>query len=346
MPEKSNRQIQPAGKRTKIGRQILIYQYVIIWINFLFARRVMLYLLFFLQQETTDKVLSASQNATKTIIEMINGFWAQLPIIAVGVVVFIIFLVIASVVRKVIRAAGQRARIDLMLSSLLARIGYFVIVVFGFFVSIVVIFPGVSPGDLFAGLGIGSVALGFAFKDVLQNLFAGFLILIYRPFNIGDQIKVNDFEGTVEEINVRATKIKTYDGERVVIPNNDLYMDAVLVRTAFPHRRTKIVVGIGYGEDHEQARRILLGVLKDTEGVLEEPAPDVNVYELADSSVNMRLLYWTDSYQSSTRKTADRVVSGVKTALDKAGIEIPFPHRVLQFTNDRVRVQTAEGEKV
>ena len=276
---------------------------------------------------------------------MINGFWAQLPIIAVGVVVFLLFLLIASVARRLIRMAATRARIDVMLSSLLARIGYILVVVFGLFVAIVVIFPGVSPGDLFAGLGIGSVALGFAFKDVLQNLFAGFLILIYRPFHIGDQIKINEFEGTVEEITIRATKIKTYDGERVVIPNNDLYMDAVLVRTAFPHRRTKIVVGIGYGDDHEEARRILLGVLKDTEGVLDEPAPDVNVYELADSSVNMRLLYWTDSQQTSTRKTADRVVSGVKSALDKAGIDIPFPHRVMMMYNDKLKVEQIDSEK-
>ena len=294
-------------------------------------------------RDTTEKVLSASQNATNTVIEMINGFWAQLPIIAVGIVVFLLFLVVASVVRKIIRMTAAKASIDAMLSSLLARIGYILIVVFGLFVAIVVIFPGVSPGDLFAGLGIGSVALGFAFKDVLQNLFAGFLILIYRPFHIGDQIKINEFEGTVEEINVRATKIKTYDGERVVIPNNDLYMDAVLVRTAFPHRRTKIVVGIGYDEDHEQARRIMMEVLKDTEGVLDEPAPDVNVYELADSSVNMRLLYWTDSQQTSTRKTADRVVSGTKAALDKAGIEIPFPQRVITMYNDRLKVEKTNG---
>ena len=109
---------------------------------------------------------------------MINGFWAQLPIIAVGIVVFLLFLVVASVARKIIRMTAQKASIDAMLSSLLARIGYILVVVFGLFVAIVVIFPGVSPGDLFAGLGIGSVALGFAFKDVLQNLFAGFLILI------------------------------------------------------------------------------------------------------------------------------------------------------------------------
>ena len=296
-------------------------------------------------QAATDKVLSASQSATNTIIEMVNGFFAQLPIIAVGVVVFLIFLALAVGVRKAIKTVALKSHIDLMLASLLSRIGYFLTVVFGVFIAIVVIFPGVSPGDLFAGLGIGSVALGFAFKDVLQNLFAGFLILLYRPFHIGDQIKINDFEGTVEEINVRATKIKTYDGERVVIPNNDLYMDAVLVRTAFPHRRTKIVVGIGYDDDLEKARRIMLGVLKNTEGVLDDPAPDVNAYELADSSVNMRLLYWTDSMQSSTRKTADRVVSGVKKALDDAGIEIPFPQRVITMYNDKLNIEQVGSEK-
>ncbi len=293
-------------------------------------------------QDTANKALEAGQAAQKTVFDMVEGFFAQLPLIGVGIVVFLIFLGIAYLARKVIRTTATKANIDEMLSSLLARIGYIIIVVFGLFVAATVIFPGINAGDLIAGLGIGSVALGFAFKDVLQNLFAGFLILLYRPFKIGDQIKINDFEGTVEEINVRATKIKTYDGERVVIPNSDLYMDAVLVRTAFPHRRTKILVGIGYDDDHEEARKTLLDVLKKTEGVLNDPAPDVNVYELADSSVNMRLLYWTDSQQSSTRKTADRVVSAVKKALDDAGIEIPFPQRVLTIPG-KFKLESIDG---
>ena len=285
-------------------------------------------------QATTEKVLSASQNATKTIIEMINGFWAQLPIIAVGVVVFLIFLGIAYLVRKVIRIAAHRAHIDKSLTSLLARSGYFLVIIFGLFVAVVVIFPGVSPGDLFAGLGIGSVALGFAFKDVLQNLFAGFLILLYRPFQIGDQIKVKEYEGTVEEINIRATKMKTYDGERVVIPNNDLYMNSVLVRTAFPSRRIKFIVGIGYGDSIDEAKAAIMNVLKTTEGVLNEPAPDVDVLELADSAVNLRALFWTNSVQSDTRKTRSRVAQGIKQALDAKGIDMPYPYRVLMTMPD------------
>lgn len=292
----------------------------------------------------TDKALEAGQAVSKTVFEMARGFFEQLPLIAVGVIVFLVFLAIAYFSRKIIRSAAGKAHLDDMLGSLLARIGYIIIVVVGLFVAATVIFPGVNAGDLIAGLGIGSVALGFAFKDVMQNLLAGFLILLYRPFKIGDQIKVDDFEGDVEEINVRATKIKTYDGERVVIPNSDLYMKSVLVRTAFPHRRTKITVGIGYNESHEKAREILLNVLRNTEGVLDEPAPDVDVVELADSSVNLKMLYWTDSFQSSTRKTSDRVVSAAKAELDKAGIEIPFPQRVVEVVNKGFEIENTKAD--
>jgi small-conductance mechanosensitive channel len=290
-------------------------------------------------EESAGKAVEAGKAASETVISMVNDFFGRLPLIGVGVVVFLIFLVIAYCVRRFVKATALRAKLDPMLASLLARISNIVVSIFGLFVAATVIFPGVNAGDLIAGLGIGSVALGFAFKDVLQNLFAGFLILLYRPFKIGDQILIDEYEGDVEEINVRATKIKTYDGERVVIPNSDLYMKSVLVRTAFPHRRTKITVGIGYGESHERAREILLGVLKNTEGVLDTPAPDVDVVELADSSVNLKMLYWTDSFQSSTRRISNLVVSGAKAALDDAGIEIPFPQRVVEVVNKGFEIE-------
>ena len=297
-------------------------------------------------KKASEEFVGAGQAAQNTIVEMANGFFAKLPVIAVGVIVFLIFLGIAYVVRKIVSTATAKAGLDSMLSSLLARISYFITVIIGIFVSIAVIFPTVTPGSLIAGLGIGSVALGFAFKDVLQNLFAGFLILLYRPFHIGDQIKIKEFEGAVEDISVRATKMKTYDGERVVIPNSELYMNAVLVRTAYPYRRTKVVVGIGYGDSIEEARETIMNVLRNTEGVLNEPAFDVNVVELADNSVNLKVLFWTDSVQSSVRKTSDRVVTGIKKALDEKGIDMPFPHLVLMTQEGPLQIEReAENQK-
>ncbi len=297
-------------------------------------------------QDSTNKAIEAGQAAQNTVIEMINGFFARLPLIGVGIIVFLIFLAIAYGSKKLIYTASVKARIDSMLASLISRIGHIIIILLGLFVAATVIFPGINAGDLFAGLGIGSVALGFAFKDILQNLFAGFLILLYRPFKLGDQIKIDDFEGAVEEITIRATKIKTYDGERVVIPNSDLYMKAVLVRTAFQSRRSKLTVGIGYSDDHEKAREVLLDALKKTEGVLEKPEPDVNVYELADSSVNMRLIYWTKPTQSEVRKTLDRVISAVKLALNEAGIEIPSPQTVFTMTDNKLTAKKVAGKQL
>ncbi len=293
-----------------------------------------------------EEFVGAGQAAKNTIVDMANGFFAKLPVIAVGIIVFIIFLGIAYGVRKIVSTAAGKAGMDSMLSSLLARISYFITVVIGIFVSIAVIFPTVTPGSLIAGLGIGSVALGFAFKDVLQNLFAGFLILLYRPFHIGDQIKIKDFEGTVEDISVRATNMKTYDGERVVIPNSELYMNSVLVRTAFQYRRVKFTVGINYGNSIEEARQALLNMLSKTEGVLQDPAPDVNVVELADNSVNLRVLFWAEPVQSNIRKTSDRVATGIKNSLDEAGIDMPYPHMVLMTQEGPLRIEReAENQK-
>jgi small-conductance mechanosensitive channel len=192
-----------------------------------------------------------------------------------------------------------------------------------------VIFPSFKPGDIIAGLGITSVAIGFAFKDILQNFFAGLLILWRRPFRVGDQIRVKDFEGTVEDINMRSTRLKTYDGERAILPNGDVYTSSILVRTAYDQRRLKFVVGIGYPDSIEEARQVIHDVLKDTEGVLTDPAPWVYVSELAGSSVNLTVYFWVKSQQANALKVSDKVVTGIKLALDKAEIDMPYPHTVV-----------------
>src|SRR5687768_13675948 len=179
------------------------------------------------------------------------------------------------------------------------------------------------------GLGITSVAIGFAFKDVLQNFFAGILILWRRPFIVGDEIKFQSYEGTVEEITTRSTRVKTYDGERAVLPNGDVYTSAVLVRTAYNNRRVRLSVGIGYQDSVERARSVITRVLQKTEGVLREPAPSVFVAELAPSSVNLNVFFWTNSRQASLLRVSDGAMTGIKLALDEAGIDIPYPHTVV-----------------
>ncbi|MGI8787119.1 MAG: mechanosensitive ion channel family protein [Pyrinomonadaceae bacterium] len=267
----------------------------------------------------------------QTLRDLGNSLLAQLPYIVLGIIVFGVFLIIARIVKRLVHAAGTRTRLDVTLADLLGRIASLIIIILGIFVAAVVIFPAFKPGDLITGLGISSVAIGFAFKDVLQNFFAGILILWRKPFVVGDQMTFKEYSGTVEEINIRSTRIKTFDGERAVIPNGDVYTNAILVKTAYDKRRVKFVVGIGYLDDIEKGRETIRQVLNETEGVLKDPAPWIYVDELAGSSVNMKVYFWVESSQANTLKVSDKVATGIKYALDKAGIDMPYPHNVVLF---------------
>ena len=196
-------------------------------------------------------------------------------------------------------------------------------------IALSIVIPTFKAGDLVQLLGISGVAIGFAFRDILQNFLAGILILVTRPFRIGDQIVFDSFEGTVEDIKTRATYIRTYDGRRVVIPNAQLFTESVVVNTAFEWRRSEYEVGIGYGDDVDTARSIILDVLKSTGGVLADPAPDVITTALDSSTVNLRARWWSHSRLADVLEVQDRVISNIKRRLTESGIDLPFPTRVV-----------------
>jgi len=267
----------------------------------------------------------------RTVSEMGEGLLRRAPYLAIGLAVVILFYVLGRLARRAFHAAGQRTRLDVQLADLFGALALGVLTVLGLLVAAVVVFPAFRPGDLVAGLGITSVAVGFAFKDILQNFFAGILILLRRPFRVGDQIRSTEFEGTVEEINVRSTRLKTYDGERVVIPNGDVYTNAIVVRTAYDRRRVRFTVGVGYPESLEEARATIMRAVTGAEGVMDDPGPWVYVSELAASSVNFTVYFWVESHQANVLRVSDRVATAIKLALDGAGIDIPYPHTVVLF---------------
>jgi small-conductance mechanosensitive channel len=267
----------------------------------------------------------------QSLVDLGNAVLARVPYIGVGLIAFLLSLFVGGIAKRLIHTAGESTRLDLTLMDLFGRLTSAFMLVLGLFVAAVIIFPTFNPGDLIAGLGITTVAISFAFKDILQNFFAGILILWRRPFVIGDQIRTLDYEGTVEDINIRSTRLKTYDGERVVLPNGDVYTHAILVRTAYDRRRVRFMVGIGYPDSIEAARVTIHRVLKQTEGVLTAPEPLVLVAELAPSSVNFNIYFWVGAEQSNVLNVSDAVATGIKLALDAAGIDMPFPHQVVLF---------------
>src|SRR5690349_6544463 len=265
-----------------------------------------------------------------------TSFLARVPYLLFGFLAFLIFLVLAKILKTILTTAGRRTRLDQTLAELLARLASAGTIILGLLVAAVIIFPSFHPGELIAGLGITSVAIGFAFKDVLQNFFAGILILWRRPFIAGDEIKVREFEGTVEDITTRSTRVKTYDGERAILPNGDVYTSALLVRNAYESRRVRVTVGIGYNDSIESAGKIIHDVLGKTKGVLGSPEPWVYVSELAPSSVNLTIYFWTGSRQANVLKLSDEVATAVKNALDQAHIDIPYPQVVVHPADGQV----------
>jgi len=286
--------------------------------------------MFYLQTPTPNGAKSFDPNIVWQVFRQLGtSLLARVPYLLFGLIAFVIFLVIARIIKTVLITAGQRTRLDITLAELLARLVSAITIILGLLVAAVIIFPTFRPGDLIAGLGITSVAIGFAFKDVLQNFFAGVLILWRRPFVVGDEIRVREFEGTVEDITTRSTRVKTYDGERAVLPNGDVYMNAILVRSAYESRRVRLTVGIGYQDSIESARKIIHEVLEKMDGVLDDPGPWVYVSDLAPSSVNFTIYFWTGSRQANVLAMIDGVTTAIKTALDQAHIDIPYPQIVV-----------------
>lgn len=252
----------------------------------------------------------------------------RLPHMLVGVAVFLVFYLLARVVRAtVLRVLGRRMALQ-NAGAVVGRLGFGLIWLLGLLVALVVAVPGFTPGQLVNVLGLSSVAIGFAFRDILQNFLAGILLLIAQPFRVGDQIVTEQYEGTVEEIQTRATFLRTYDGRRVVIPNAQLFTNAVTVNTSFPVRRLEYDVGIGYGDDIARAKAVMLGVLRRVPEALPDPAPEALVVRLGDSSVGIRLRWWVrPPQQFDALHSQDAVLHAVRDALRDAGIDLPFPTR-------------------
>lgn len=267
--------------------------------------------------------------AWETLERTWAGFAGALPNLVVALVVFGVFALLGRLLRGAVRAVHERAGRRQNLGLVLGRLAQAGVVLLGLLVGLIVVFPTFTPGDLIGLLGIGSVAVGFAFRDILQNFLAGILILLTEPFRIGDQIVFGPHEGTVEDIHTRATTIRTYDGRRVVIPNAELFTNPVTVNTAFEKRRLEYDVGIGYGDDIAEAKRLMLEAMRGVEGVLAEPAPDALVVALAESSVVIRARWWiTPPRRADALELQDRVITAIKQTLYvEHGIDLPYPTR-------------------
>ncbi|MBE9192120.1 mechanosensitive ion channel family protein [Gloeocapsopsis crepidinum LEGE 06123] len=262
----------------------------------------------------------------------INGAILLLPNVVVALIVFAIFFFAARSFKLLVNKLTRRHRKARNLGMVLGRLTQGTVLLIGLFVALSIVVPTFQAGDLVQLLGISGVAIGFAFRDILQNFLAGVLILLTEPFRIDDQIVFKSFEGTVEDIQIRATTIRTYDGRRIVIPNSELFTNSLTVNTAFENRRLEYDIGIGYGDDIDRAKELILEAIHSTEGVLSDPAADVLVVDLAESTVNIRARWWVQPPRRlETLQMRDGVLTAIKKTLTEHGIDMPFPTQQILF---------------
>ena len=284
--------------------------------------------------DTAQEKVNEYQSIVSVANDMFSDFMERVPYLLVALVVFIVFWLLSIAFKKAVTKLLSKSHSHRNLVRVFQRVGGALILFIGVMVAMVIARPGFTPAKLIGALGIGSVAIGFAFKDIFQNLLSGILLLLSEPFRIGDQIVSGDYEGTVEDIKVRATTIKTYDGRQVVIPNSDLYTNALTVNTAYKRRRLQVDVGIGYEDDIEQAKSVILQGLKQADTVSKLAEPSVIATAFGDSSMNLTVRWYIDNGTQANKVTSiHEVIVAVKSALNDAGVNIPFPIRTLDFSD-------------
>lgn len=234
-----------------------------------------------------------------------------------------LFWAIATFVRWLMRIIFRRIVEDLTIENLIKQVAYYAVWILGFIVALDAF--GFDPQAVATGLGLTSLALGFALKDILSNFISGLLILVLRPFELGDQIIVGETEGNVERIDLRATQLRTYDGRVVLVPNAEVFTSRIINNTAAPIRRGSVALFIGYDSDLQKAIGVIQKAAQATNGVLEEPAPSVRVQELGQDDIIIEARFWTDSRRSDFVATSSQVRQAIVAALKEAEIGLPDP---------------------
>ncbi len=235
----------------------------------------------------------------------------------------------ALALRAGLPRALDRGEPGRVLGRQLGRILSVVVVIVGFVWALGAL--GISIGPLLGALGLTGIAVAFAAQDILQNFIAGIIIQVRRPFRVGEQVTVMEYDGVVRDVDMRAVRLLTFDGLDVILPAREVLGGAIVNHTRTPQRRTTLEVGVRYDTDLEQARRVVLEATGGVDGVLHDPEPAVWVREFADSAIVLDLMYWHASDIATLRRVRSDVAVAVKRALDGVGIEIPFPQRVLHW---------------
>ncbi|SIS82724.1 small conductance mechanosensitive channel [Zobellia uliginosa] len=262
-------------------------------------------------------------NYQEHIDKAIEWAWKVLPDVIMATIILVFGLWIIRFINKMVRKFFEKKDYDLALESFLQSFINIALKVLLFV--LVVTQLGVKSSSLIAIIGAAGLAIGLALQGSLSNFAGGVLILLFKPFKIGDFISAQGIDGTVKEITIFYTKLTTFGNQLAIIPNGELSNNNVINYSAMPTRRDNIKVGIGYNSNIKTAKEIMLDICAKNENVLKDPMPEVYVDGLGDSSVDLTLRYWAENPVFWAAHFF--IIEEIKRRFDEAGIEIPFPQR-------------------
>ena len=270
-------------------------------------------------------------------LELLGDLLVRLPLIALALVVLAISLAFVRLIVGGVKRGMFRAKVDFTVRRLVANLLRIVLLI------IVVLFSlalaGVEVGAVLAALGLIGLGVALALQNILENLISGVMILLRKPYDRGDVIGTSSIEGFVEDIDLRVTTIRTFDGTLVLVPNADIFSQPLTNFTRRGTRRSEVGIGIDYRDDHVAAKDILMQATLSVEEVMEEPEPRVFLVGLGDSSVDYIIRFWTEADLLIGAQARDGVLTACKTALEDAGMTIPWPIRTLAADMQPLQVE-------
>jgi small conductance mechanosensitive channel len=247
----------------------------------------------------------------------------RLPNLLLGLIFLVLAVVTARLVRRGVEAALRRTSTEAYVHLLVAKLAYFGVLLVGLVVALSL--AGVNVAVLVGSLGLATVALGFALQDILSNFVAGIVLLLEHPFTKGDMIVTTDVQGSVEDIRVRATVLRTPDGQQVLVPNKLLFTSVLVNQSATVARRLEVRVSLPYGQDSGHVRELLLAAVGGVDGALDERPPRVLTDDLGQGALQLRVWFWVDPRATDLLRARSEALEAAEEALTKAGVQIAVP---------------------
>jgi len=290
-----------------------------------------------------DGVDEVQTTILNTFFEIIKSFIEHLPYIFGSIFILLLTWGLTSFLRRfgtrILSNWSKRDSVKELIIRMVTIVGW----VLGLLLCAIILFPGLTPSKALGGLGLVSIAVGLAFKDIFENFFAGILILWRFPFERGDFIECEGLVGKVEKVMMRMSYIRETNGELTVVPNSFLFKNPVTILTSLPSRRVMLTTGVAYDVDVKEAVRVITEAISQCETLTSDKPIQVFPCGFGSSSIDIELAWWAESTPLGIRESRAEVVMAVKAALDKNGIEIPFPYRTLTFKEPLPVVNQAES---